>query len=225
MELSFFKKSIPTVVRIGVLFVIMVFIGYVLLTPTKKLPIYNPADVNPRLVDASVKHIRSNHKIGNFELINQNGDTITQLDYKNKIYVADFFFTRCQTICPIMSLNMKDLQEFYKNDTSILFLSHSVTPIIDSISVLRAYADKKGAIDGKWNLVTGDKKHIYELARKSYFAVLDEGDGGEQDFIHTEQFILVDKKGQIRGFYDGTNKEDVQRIKGDIEILKKEYNK
>jgi protein SCO1/2 len=225
MEISFFKKSFPTIIRISLLFVFFVFIGYILLTPTKKLPIYNPADVNPKLVDASVKHIRSNHTIADFKLINQNGDTITQLDYANKIYVADFFFTRCQTICPIMTLNMADLQEFYKNDTSVLFLSHSVTPVIDSISVLRAYADKKGVIDGKWNLVTGDKKQIYELARKSYFAVLEEGDGGEQDFIHTEQFILVDKKKQIRGFYDGTNKEDVQRIQEDIEILKKEYNK
>ncbi|HHC78959.1 MAG TPA: SCO family protein [Flavobacteriia bacterium] len=225
MEISFFKKSFPTIIRISLLFVFFVFIGYILLTPTKKLPIYNPADVNPKLVDASVKHIRSNHTIADFKLINQNGDTITQLDYANKIYVADFFFTRCQTICPIMTLNMADLQEFYKNDTSVLFLSHSVTPVIDSISVLRAYADKKGVIDGKWNLVTGDKKQIYELARKSYFAVLEEGDGGEQDFIHTEQFILVDKKKQIRGFYDGTNKEDVKRIQEDIEILKKEYNK
>ncbi len=225
MEISFFKKSFSTIIRISLLFVFFVFIGYILLTPTKKLPIYNPADVNPKLVDASVKHIRSNHTIADFKLINQNGDTITQLDYANKIYVADFFFTRCQTICPIMTLNMADLQEFYKNDTSVLFLSHSVTPVIDSISVLRAYADRKGVIDGKWNLVTGDKKQIYELARKSYFAVLEEGDGGEQDFIHTEQFILVDKKKQIRGFYDGTNKEDVQRIQEDIEILKKEYNK
>ena len=225
MEISFFKKSIPTVLRIGLLFIIMVFIGYKLLTPKKKLPVYNPADVNPRLVDASVKHIRSNHKIADFILINQNGDTITQDNYKDKIYIADFFFTRCQTICPIMTLNMSDLQEFYKDDADIMFLSHSVTPIIDSIPVLKDYAVKKGVIDGKWNLVTGDKKHIYQLARKSYFAVLDEGDGGEQDFIHTEQFILVDKKRQIRGFYDGTDKKDVQRIFKDIEILKKEYNK
>jgi len=225
MELSFFKKSIPTLFVVGLLFIVMVFIGYWLLTPSKKLPIYNPADINPKLVDASIKHIRSNHKIANFELINQNGDTITQRDYSDKIYVADFFFTRCQTICPIMAINMADLQEVFEKDTSVLFLSHSVTPVIDSVSVLRAYADKKGIKDSKWNLVTGDKKQIYELARKSYFAVLDEGDGGEQDFIHTEQFVLIDKKRQIRGFYDGTDKEDIQRILEDIRILKKEYDK
>ena len=222
--MPFLGKSIYTLISVGILFIIFVLIGYFLLTPTKKLPIYNPADVNPKLVDASVKHKRSNHQIADFKLINQNGDTITQDNYKGKIYVADFFFTRCQTICPIMSTNMGDLQDFYLKDTAVMLLSHSVTPIIDSISVLRAYADKRGIMDTKWNLVTGDKKHIYELARKSYFAVLDEGDGGAQDFIHTEQFILVDRKKQIRGFYDGTNKDEIQRIIEDIEILKKEYD-
>ena len=222
MDLSFFKKSVPTLIRVGLLFIVMVLIGYFLLSPSKKLPVYNPADVNPKLVDPTVKHVRTNHKIADFSLINQNGDTVTQEDYDDKIYVADFFFTRCQTICPIMTTNMAELQEVFKNDNSVMFLSHSVTPDIDSVSVLKAYAEKKGAIDRKWNLVTGDKKHIYELARKSYFAVLDEGDGGIQDFIHTEQFILVDKKKQIRGFYDGTNKEDIKRIVEDINILKKE---
>jgi len=222
MKTSFLGKSIYTIITVGVLFVVFVSIGYYLLSPVKKLPVYNPADVNPKLVDYSVKHIRSNHKIADFKLINQNGDTITQKTYANKIYVADFFFTRCQTICPIMSTNMVDLQEFYKNDTTVMLLSHSVTPVIDSVSVLRAYADKMNVLDSKWNLVTGDKRHIYELARKSYFAVLDEGDGGDQDFIHTEQFVLIDKKRQIRGFYDGTSKEEIRRIIDDIDILKKE---
>ncbi|MET2985862.1 SCO family protein [Aureibaculum conchae] len=220
MDLSFFKKSLPTVLRMGILFVIMVIVGYFLLSPKKRLPVYNPADVNPRLVDDSVKHIKYNHKISDFNLINQNGDIITQQDYSDKIYVADFFFTRCQTICPIMTTNMTDLQTYFKEDSTVKFLSHSVTPIIDSVSILKAYAEKKGVIDGKWNLVTGDKKQIYDLARKSYFAVLDEGDGGEQDFIHTEQFILVDKNRRIRGFYDGTNKEDIQQIIKDIQLLK-----
>ena len=121
-----------------------------------------------------------------------------------------------------MAVNMAELQEYFKNDEEIKFLSHSVTPIMDSVPMLRAYATKKGAIDGKWEITTGDKKHIYDMARKSYFAVLDEGDGGDQDFIHTEQFILIDKKKQIRGFYDGTDKNEMKRIIKDIEILKKE---
>ncbi|WP_456421368.1 SCO family protein [Lutibacter sp.] len=223
MSSSFFKKSVPVLVVMAFLSVVMIYLIYSLLTPEKKLPIYNPADVNPKLVDESMIHIRRNHKVADFKLINQNGDTITQEDYKDKIYVTDFFFTRCQTICPIMTNNMGKLQEIFKNDIDIKFLSLSVTPEMDSIPILREYADRKGVIDTKWNITTGDKKHIYELARKSYFAVLDEGDGGIQDFIHTENFILVDKKKQIRGFYDGTDSKDIQRLIVDINILKNEF--
>jgi len=222
MDLKFFKKSIPTLAIMAVFSVIMIYAIYSLLTPEKKLPIFNPADVNPKLVDESVVHIRSNHKVSDFELINQNGETITEADYEGKIYVADFFFTRCMTICPVMTTNMGKLQEAFLNDDDVLFLSHSVTPDIDSVSVLKAYAIDKGVIDAKWNITTGDKKHIYKLARKSYFAVLEDGDGGLQDFVHTENFILVDKKKQIRGFYDGTNPEDIERLILDIRILKNE---
>ncbi len=216
------KKSIPILAVMATLSIGMIWLIYMLLTPQKKLPIYNPADVNPRLVDQSIKHVRRNHKIADFSLINQNGDTITQQDYKNHIYVADFFFTRCQTICPIMGTNMAKLQSHFANDTSIRFLSHSVTPEMDSVSVLKKYAIKQGVNDAVWNITTGDKKHIYELARKSYFAVLDEGDGGTQDFIHTENFILIDTKRQIRGFYDGTDQKDMNRLIADIELLKTE---
>ena len=204
----------------GVFSVFIIYGIYTILVPDKKLPIYNPADVNPRLVDESLLHIRRNHKVLDFSLIDQNGDTITQKDYEGKIYVADFFFTRCMTICPIMTTNMEKLQAEFINDDEVMFLSHSVTPDIDSVSVLRAYADKKGVIDAKWHITTGEKKHIYNLARKSYFAVLDEGDGGLQDFIHTENFVLVDKKKRIRGYYDGTSIDDMQRLIADIYILK-----
>jgi protein SCO1/2 len=220
--IKFFKKSKSTLLFIFFFSIIFVPILYFMVKPKIKLPVYNPVDVNPRLVDDEIKHISRNHKISNFSLTNQNGKIITQDDFEQKIYIADFFFTRCQTICPIMAINMAELQEYYKNDGDIKFLSHSVTPKIDSVPVLRKYADKNRAIDGKWEITTGDKRLIYELARKSYFAVLDEGDGGEQDFIHTEQFVLVDKKNQIRGFYDGTDKSEIQRIFKDIEILKKE---
>jgi len=222
MDLKFFKKSIPTLAIMAVFSVGMIYAIYTLLTPDKKLPIFNPSDVNPKLVDESVVHIRRNHKVADFSLINQNGDTITQDNYKDKIYVADFFFTRCMTICPVMTNNIGKLQEVFKNDDDVMFLSHSVTPDIDSVSVLKEYAIAKGVIDAKWNITTGSKKHIYELARKSYFAVLEEGDGGLQDFIHTENFILVDKKKQIRGFYDGTNNEDIERLISDIKLLQTE---
>lgn len=222
MDLNFFKKSIPTLVIMAFFSVIMIYAIYTLLTPEKRLPVYNPADVNPKLVDENMVHVRRNHKVKDFSLINQNGETITQEDYKDKIYVADFFFTRCMTICPVMTNNIGKLQEVFKDDDDIRFLSLSVTPVIDSISVLRDYADKKGVIDSKWNITTGDKKHIYALARKSYFTVLDEGDGGLQDFIHTENFVLVDKKQQIRGYYDGTDDVDIQRLILDIKILQSE---
>jgi len=223
MELiKFFKKSKSTLIFFFFFTLIFIPILYFLVKPKSKLPVYNPVDVNPRLVDDSVKHINKDHKVADFVLTNQNGKTITEDDFEDKIYVADFFFTRCQTICPVMAVNMAELQEHFRNDEEIKFLSHSVTPIMDSVPMLRAYATKKGAIDGKWEITTGDKKHIYDLARKSYFAVLDEGDGGDQDFIHTEQFILIDKKKQIRGFYDGTDKNEMKRIIKDIEILKKE---
>jgi protein SCO1/2 len=219
MDLKFFKKSIPTLITMAIFSVVMIYAIYSLLTPEKKLPVYNPADVNPRLVDESLVHIRRNHKVLDFKLLNQNGDTITHNDYKDKIYVADFFFTRCMTICPVMTNNIAKLQDVFINDDDIKFLSLSVTPVMDSVPVLKQYAIDKGVIDAKWNITTGPKKHIYDLARKSYFAVLDEGDGGLQDFIHTENFILVDKKRQIRGFYDGTDNDDIQRLIADIKLL------
>ena len=220
--IEFFKKSKSTFIFLFFFTLIFLPILYFLVKPKSKLPVYNPVDVNPRLVDDAVKHVSRDHRIGDFHLINQNGDSISKSDFEGKIYIADFFFTRCQTICPIMAINMSELQEYYKEDDDLKFLSHSVTPDIDSVSVLRAYADKNNAIDGKWEITTGQKTHIYELARKSYFAVLDEGDGGEQDFIHTEQFVLVDKQKQIRGFYDGTDAREIERIIKDIEVLKSE---
>ena len=223
MELKFFKKSIPTFIFLALFSVVVIPVFYQLLKVDEKLKIYNPADVNPRLVDFSMKHITKDHTIADFELTNQNGEKITNKNYKDKIYVADFFFTRCQTICINMAYNMGELQNLYKKDTDIMFLSHSVTPEIDSVTVLKEYADRKGVIDGKWNITTGAKTHIYELARKSYFAVLDEGTGDENDFIHTEQFVLVDKEKRIRGYYDGTEKEDMEKLKKDIVLLKEEY--
>jgi len=186
----------------------------------KQLPIYNPSDFNPKYVDRSVRDITQNHTVKDFNLINQNGNVITSKDYENKIYVVDFFFTRCPSICPIMTDNMKLVQDEYIDDNNIMLLSLSVTPDIDNIEVLKNYATEKGVNDLKWNITTGSKKHIYELARKSYFAVVDQGDGGLQDFIHTPNFVLVDTKKQIRGIYDGTEDKEISRLIKDINILK-----
>lgn len=178
---------------------------YSLTKPNKKLPFFSPADVNPQLVDTTIQHIINNHKIADFTFTNQNGKKITQEDYKNTIYVADFFFTTCPTICPIMTDNMVWLQEKIKDLPNVKLLSHSVTPDIDNVPVLKEYAIKKGVIDSKWNLVTGNKKDIYYIARKSYLAVETGKPEELYDMVHTENFILIDKKGRIRGFYDGTN--------------------
>lgn len=185
------------------------------------LPIYNPSDFNVELVDKSLQNTTKNHTVADFELINQNGRIVTQEDYKDKIYVVDFFFTRCPSICPIMTNNMAILQKEFLKNSEIMFLSISVTPDIDSVPVLRKYASDKGVIDSKWNVTTGSKKHIYELARKSYFAVVEQGDGGLQDFIHTPNFILIDKKKRIRGIYDGTNDEELLRLVNDLNLLAK----
>ena len=197
---------------------------YVILKPVEVLPIYQPAEVNEKLVDSSIIHVAKYHKISDFKLTNQNGIEITQANYKDKIYVADFFFTTCQDICPVMTKNMYQLQEELKNDNQILLLSHTVIPEVDTVEQLKEYAVENNVDDSKWNLVTGDKKQIYELARKSYLAVED-SNYSQYDMIHTENFMLIDKERQIRGFYDGTNSEDINRLLKDIEILKQSYNK
>lgn len=219
MSQSFFAKSKYTFIAMGVLSVIIITALYFLNNKSKSLPIYNPRDVNPKLVDDSLLNVSKNHTIAEFSLVDQDGKTVTASEFKDLIYVADFFFTRCGTICPIMTDNMATLQETFKNNPKIKFLSHSVTPVMDSVPVLKAYADAHGAISGKWHITTGSKKMIYNLARKSYFAVLDEGDGGDQDFIHTEQFVLIDTKKRIRGFYDGTNLKEIEQLTKDIQLL------
>ncbi|MDC1069110.1 SCO family protein [Flavobacteriales bacterium] len=182
------------------------------------LPIIGPSDFKEELVNNKVNKEQS-HFVSDFELINQNGDTITNKDYENKIYVVDFFFTRCGSICPIMTNNMKKIQDKFLENDNLMLLSISVTPNIDNVETLKKYAKSQGVINSKWNIATGNKKHIYELARKSYFAVLKKGDGGLQDFIHTPNFILIDKKKQIRGIYNGTDDIEIKRVINDIKTL------
>ncbi len=195
---------------------------YSALKPSKTLPIYNPTDVNPELVDSTMQYKSKYHTIADFSFVNQNGDTITQKDYDGKIYVADFFFTTCGSICPKMTANLADVQKAVLNNPKVKLLSHTVFPETDSVPVLKAYAIKNGVIDGKWNLVTGDKKEIYTMARKSYLAVKLGRPDQLYDMVHTENFILVDQKRRVRGFYDGTKKEDIQKLIEDINFLSAE---
>ncbi|AXT51756.1 SCO family protein [Aquimarina sp. BL5] len=220
--LRFFSKYKFFAIVLFILSAIIISIIYSILKPKRVLRVYEPDMVSIELVDSTVQHVRKYHKITDFSLLNQNGEKVTQANYHNKIYVADFFFTTCQTICPIMTGNMKKIQEELKNDQETLLLSHTVIPETDSVPQLKKYALEKGVDDTKWNLVTGDKKHIYDLARKSYLVAKTNGDGGPYDMIHTENFVLVDKKKRIRGFYDGTNEEEIERLLEDIAVLKKE---
>lgn len=206
---------------------------YTALKPKKMLSVYNPSDVNPELVDSTVQDVRKYHKIADFSFTNQNGKIITQKDYKGKIYVADFFFTTCGTICPKMTTNLTIVQKTILNNPKVMLLSHSVMPDIDDVATLKKYAIKNGVVDSKWNLVTGDKKDIYKMARMSYLAVKQGKPSEMYDMVHTENFVLVDAKGQVRGFYDGTNLDkpteegikNVNQLIEDIEFLSKEKEK
>ena len=217
--LQLFKKYR---VFLGVFFVlsaVILTLFYNALKPKKSLPIFNPADVNPELVDSTVQYKSKYHTIADFSFVNQNGDTITQKDYEGKIYVADFFFTTCGSICPKMSVNLEEVQKAFANNPKVKLLSHTVFPETDSVPVLKAYAKKHNVIDAKWNLVTGDKKEIYAIARKSYLAVKLGKPSELYDMVHTENFVLVDTKRRVRGFYDGTNKEDIKKLIEDITFL------
>jgi protein SCO1 len=217
--LSFLKKYRIFLIVMSVLSV-LIFSGiYILLQPQKTLPIFTPRDVNPELVDTTIQHIGYNHTVADFKFVNQNGKTITEKDYEGKIYVADFFFTTCPTICPIMTDNMVWLQNEIKNMPNVMLLSHTVTPDIDSVPVLKAYAETKGVLDHKWNMVTGDIKDIFYMARTSYLVVKTGNPSELYDMVHTENFVLVDQKRRIRGFYDGTNLEEVKKLLEDIRFL------
>jgi protein SCO1/2 len=218
-----FKKYRKFLVVLSVVSAIILILFYNALLPVKKLPVYQPAMVNFELVDSTIQHQKKFHRIADFSLTNQNGKTITQNNFGGKIYVADFFFTTCPTICIAMTENLLKVQEKIKNNPNVMLLSHSVTPEIDSIAQLKKYALEKGVIDQKWHLVTGEKKVIYELARKSYLAVKEDGDGGDFDMIHTENFILIDPQRRVRGFYDGTDLEEIKRLLEELEILIQEY--
>jgi protein SCO1/2 len=186
------------------------------------LPYYNEASFTPKWIPAKSDKLNDFHKIPDFSFTNQDGKNITQKTFEDKIYVTDFFFTTCPGICPMMTKNMNLVQEAFKNDDEILLLSHSVTPTKDAVPQLKKYALDKGVLNN-WHLVTGDKKEIYDLGRKFYFVEEDLGEPkGLDDFLHTENFVLIDKKKHIRGIYNGLNKNSVKELIADIKTLKKE---
>jgi protein SCO1/2 len=222
---SFFYKYRLFLGGVLVFSIITISLFYNALNPKKSLPIYNPADINPELVDSTVQYVTKYHTIGDFSFTNQEGKKITQKDYEGKIYVADFFFTTCKSICPKMTTNLVDVQKAFLENPKVKLLSFTVMPEVDNASVLNDYAKINGVNANKWNLVTGDKKAIYRMARKSYLAVKQGKPEEQYDMVHTENFALVDTKKRVRGFYDGTKKEEIQRLISDINFLLEDEEK
>lgn len=205
-----------------VVFAVVIIVSYSIISENKKLPIYKPGQLNKELVDPSVVKTETHH-VGSFALTDQRGRSITEKNLEGKIYIADFFFTTCEGICLDMSKNMAHIQNEFENEDRLMLLSHSVMPEMDSVPVLMEYAERYEANNDKWLLLTGDRKHIYDLARKNYFAATGNGDGGPNDMVHTENFVLIDMEKRIRGFYDGTNDIDVAKAIEDINTLLAEY--
>tara|TARA_R110000823_G_scaffold297227_1_gene417338 strand:- start:1161 stop:1853 length:693 start_codon:yes stop_codon:yes gene_type:complete len=187
------------------------------------LPYYGDESFTPYWITPNSEEEKSFHKIPDFQLLNQQGDTVSQTTFDDKIYIADFFFTTCPGICLKMTGNMVKVQEAFKDDPEVLLISHSVTPSIDSVPVLKNYAKKNGVMDNKWHLVTGDKTEIYNLGRNQYFVENELGVPKDiNDFLHTENFLLIDKNKHIRGIYNGLNRASIAQLITDIKALKLE---
>lgn len=187
------------------------------------LPIIGDAEFDTTIVDGKIKIDTILHTVSDFSLTDQTGATITQKNLEGKMYVADFFFTTCTGICPVMNNQLQRVYEKYKDYNGLAFVSHTVDPEGDSVPVMAAYAARHGAQAGHWYFLTGDKKQIYDLARNSYLISATTGDGGAEDFVHSQYFALVDKNKHIRGMYDGTDSIQVNKLIGDIEILKRVF--
>jgi len=211
-----------------VFFILGVTITYFMIKPSKEksLPVINPVDVNKEMVDPELLRIGYGHKIGNFSFLNQDGKVVTQQDVKGKVFVAEYFFTTCGTICPIMNVQMQRVHKEYQANNNVRILSFTVDPKVDTVAQMKRYALAHGADVKSWFFLTGTQEKLYELARKSFFVLKpaeteNQGDVGS-DFIHTNNFVLVDKEMRIRGYYDGTNSKEVDELIGDIALLVKE---
>jgi protein SCO1/2 len=188
------------------------------------LPYYNEPDFTPLFIkDKLTVANKVPHTIGNFSLLNQDSIYITQNNIEGKIHVANFIFTSCGSICPVMTTNMKIVSDTLKDNKDIVFLSYSVTPWIDKPFVLKKYKESNDIENSNWQFLTGNKSDIYKLARQSYFAEEDIGFSKDStEFLHTEHFILVDKTKRIRGIYNGTLRLEMQQLIDDIKSLQNE---
>ncbi|MCC5917101.1 MAG: SCO family protein [Cryomorphaceae bacterium] len=202
----------------------MIFIASREMKPKRSLPILNPAQLNPSLVSPELQRLGVGHRVGDFQLIDQRGNPLTGSDVKGKIRVIEFFFTTCPSICKIMAEELQRVQAAYSDENRLMILSHTVMPEIDSVEILAAYGEAKNIDYNRWRLLTGEKSEIYRLAREVYFVVPAEDSTiviteDNHDFIHTENIVLVDSKGRLRGFYDGTDEVEMNQLIEDIGIL------
>lgn len=216
------------IVFLTLLFAVCVPLGYYIMNqkPVTVLPIINPIDLQEEMVDPELLRVGQGHKVGKFSFQNQDNKTITENDVKGKIYVAEYFFTTCRSICPIMNRQMQRVQKAIKGNTNIKILSFTVDPSVDTVAQMKSYATSHNYVEGQWHFLTGKKQDLYALARKSFFVLKPAeaqnlGDAGS-DFIHTNNFVLVDGQGRIRGYYDGTNPKEVTTLIADIKRLEKE---
>jgi protein SCO1/2 len=218
---------VKRVVALLSVFIVGVSIAYHFLKPGEEdLPILSPVDVNEELVDPELRRKGMGHTIGEFSFTNQNGETITSAEVEGKVHVAEYFFTTCKSICPVMNKQMKRVYRSFQDQKDFRILSFTVDPEVDTVEQMKRYADDHGATGNSWHFLTGEKAELYNLARKSYFVLKPAeaqnlGDAGS-DFIHTNNFVLVDKKGRIRGYYDGTSAKEVSKLIHDIRHLLEE---
>ncbi len=205
---------------------IVLIVGVFLISCKKtepSLPVYGNYEVEIRDENGTQVYDTTYHSIQSFSFVDQDSSIITNETFDGKIYIADFFFTTCPTICPIMKAQMLRVYDAYKDSDDILILSHTIDPEYDSVAVLHEFADRLGVKSDRWHFVTGNKQEIYKIAQLSYMSVAAEDNEAEGGFIHSGRFLLVDKERHIRGAYDGTNAEDVDLLIKDIAILQKEY--
>ncbi|MDI1353556.1 MAG: SCO family protein [bacterium] len=204
------------------LFIPLIFIFWYYLAlkenkPLRVLNFYGPKHALPANDTAY-------HVVIDFEFINQYNQKTTKKTTANKIYVCEFFFTTCKSICPIMNTNLEKVYKEFEQDSTVLILSHTVDPETDSVPTLLQYARNRGVRDQRWLFLTGSKKQLYDVARRGYLLNAEAGDGGADDFIHTQNFALVDKESHLRGFYDGTDSLEINRLIREIKLLEKEYD-
>lgn len=214
---------------LGLFFMILVPIGYYFLSGAdrqKTLPVINPIDVQEEMVDPEMLRIGRGHRIGAFRFQNQDGVYITDATMKGKVSVVEYFFTTCKSICPIMNSQMQRVQRRFANNKNVGIFSFTVDPQTDTVAQMKRYAVAHHAKSGQWHFLTGEKADLYALARKSFFVLKPAeaqnlGDAGS-DFIHTNNFVLVDPQLRIRGYYDGTNAQEVGDLIRDIDLLLQE---